>query len=159
MLKNLYRSAAAWTGLGLASGLFYRETTRRTAFTGFTQLAVAHTHALALGMTVLLGVLALVRVFTLDARGVRIFLWIYNIGLAITFGTLLFKGTLQVLGNPLATSSALAGIAGLGHMTLTGALVWFFIVLGRAIKDADSRDATKDDADARHPDTADAVAA
>ena len=138
MFKNLYLSAAVWTGLGLAAGLYYREFTRSSRFEGATQLAVAHTHALALGMIVMLTVLALARAFSLDAPGIRIFVWVYNIGLAITFGMLVIKGTLQVLGSPIATSAGLAGIAGLGHMTITGALVWLFIVLGRAVRAADA---------------------
>lgn len=137
MLASFYRSAAVWTALGLASGLGYRELTRQLAYTGDTQLAVAHTHALALGTTMMLIFLALVKVFALDAdRRLRWFLWVYNIGLAITFGMLNAKGILQVLGSPMATSKALAGISGLGHMTLTAAFVLLFLILGRAIRPA-----------------------
>ena len=132
--SKIFTSAAVWTVLGLASGLFYRELTRLLGFTGFTQLAVAHTHALTLGMIVLLLVLVLTRVFRLDAdRRLGYFLGFWNGGLAITFGMLVTKGTLQVLGSEVANSKALAGVAGLGHIILTGTLVLLFLVLRRAL--------------------------
>ena len=135
MLTSIFRSAAVWTAVGLASGLGYRELTRQTGFTGFTQLAVAHTHALTLGTVVLLLTLALVKVFGLDAdRRLRLFLWFYNGGLAVTVGMLMLKGTLQVLDHPLATSKALAGISGLGHMTLTGTFVLLFLIIERSLR-------------------------
>ena len=48
----LFRLSAGWTVAGLASGLAYRELTRSTGFSGFTQLAVVHTHTLVLGTIV-----------------------------------------------------------------------------------------------------------
>lgn len=143
MITKLFTSAAVWTGLGLASGLFYREFTRQTDFTGVTQLSVAHTHALALGTTILLVVLALAKSFPglADDRRAGLFLGLWNAGLALTFTMMLVKGSLQVLGAPLATSPMLAGISGLGHMILTGAFALFFVLLRRGIK-ADAAAAT-----------------
>lgn len=135
MVNKLFTSAAVWTGLGLASGLFYREFTRQADLTGFTQLAVAHTHALALGTTILLVVLALTKVFALHAdRRLKLFLLFWNIGLGLTFAMMLVKGSLQVRGAPFADSPMIAGISGLGHMILTGAFVLFFLILRRAVK-------------------------
>ena len=135
MVNKLFTSAAVWTGLGLASGLFYREFTRQADLTGVTQLAVAHTHALALGTTILLVVLALTKVFALHAdRRLKLFLLFWNLGLGLTFATMLVKGSLQVTGAPFADSPMIAGISGLGHMILTGAFVLFFLILRRAVK-------------------------
>jgi hypothetical protein len=135
MVNKLFASAAVWTGLGLASGLFYREFTRQRDFAGFTQLAVAHTHALALGTTILLVVLALTKVFALHAdRRLNLFLLFWNIGLGLTFVMMVVKGSLQVTGAPFADSPMIAGISGLGHMILTGAFVLFFLILRRAVK-------------------------
>lgn len=58
MLNRILISAATWAGLGLASGVYWRELTKFTHFTGVTQLSTAHTHALALGLLMLLAVLA-----------------------------------------------------------------------------------------------------
>ena len=134
MIKKMFTSAAVWTTLGLASGLFYREFTRQREFTGFTQLAVAHTHALALGTILLLVALALTKVFGLDAdRRLRWFLLFWNVGLALTFAMMLVKGSLQVLGAELADSPMIAGMSGLGHMILTGSFVLFFLILRRSL--------------------------
>lgn len=45
---RLYYSAALYTVLGLAAGLYYRELTKAQDFVGDTQLSVVHTHLLAL---------------------------------------------------------------------------------------------------------------
>lgn len=60
MLSTIYRSAAVWTAIGLVGGLYYRELTEANDVAGGTQLALLHTHALALGTTVLLVLLFLV---------------------------------------------------------------------------------------------------
>lgn len=135
MLRTLYRLAAVWTVVGLASGLFYREFTKAFDVDGGTQLAVVHTHTLLLGTIFLLLVLALTKVLALGAdRRFRWFVLVWNIGLALTTGGMLVKGMLQVTGNGAATHPAIAGVSGLGHMTLTAAFVIFFLVLGRRVK-------------------------
>ncbi len=137
MLNRILFSAATWAGLGLASGVYWRELTKFTHFTGVTQLSTAHTHALALGLLMLLAVLALARTFALAEKPTRLFVALWNAGLALTFGVLVVKGTLQVLGVPLATSAMWSGIAGLGHMILSGSLVYLFVILRRALKAVD----------------------
>lgn len=133
----LFRLAAVWTAVGLASGLAYRELTRSTGFTGFTQLALVHTHTLVLGTVVGLVLLALQRLYALgEDRRFGWFLWIWNIGLTLTAAGLAVKGTLQVLGSPAAYSPALAGMSGLGHIVLTVGFVLAFLVLGRGIRRA-----------------------
>ena len=131
----LFRMAAVWTAVGLASGLAYRELTRTTGFEGFTQLAVVHTHTLVLGTLVVLLLLALQKLYRLaDDRRFRWFVWSWNVGLALTAGGMAVKGTLQVIGSTAADSAALAGISGLGHIVLTAAFVLLFLVLGRRIR-------------------------
>jgi hypothetical protein len=140
MFKNpetvLVRSAAAWTAVGLVGGLAYREVTRAADFTGFTQLSLVHTHALALGSLMLLVTLALERLYTLSSdRRLRWFVWTWNIGLALTIGGLAVKGILQVAGSASADAPALAGISGTGHIVLTVGFVVLFLVLGGRIRD------------------------
>lgn len=136
MLNRLFTSAAAWTGLGLASGLYWREMTKLTEFTGHTQLSTAHTHALALGTIMFLVVLALAKSFDTAEKPTRLFTLLWNVGLGLTFGAMVVKGTLQVLGVDLATSPMWAGIGGLGHMVLTGTFVYLFVILRRALSAA-----------------------
>lgn len=138
MLNRIFVSAATWAGLGLASGLYWRELTKFTDFTGATALATAHTHALALGLLVFLAVLALARTFATAEKPTKLFVALWNAGLALTFGAMVVKGTLQVLGIALATSAMWAGLAGLGHMILAGSLVYLFVILRLALKAVDS---------------------
>mgnify|MGYP001170079069 CR=1 FL=1 len=133
MLDRLFASAAAWTALGLASGLYWRELTKLNDFTGHTQLSTAHTHALALGTLMLLVVLSLARSFALAEGPTKLFTLLWNAGLGLTFGAMVVKGTLQVLEIPLATSPMWAGIGGLGHMVLAGTFVYLFVILRRAL--------------------------
>lgn len=137
MLVSLYRAAAAWTAIGLAGGLFYRDFTKVKDFVGTTQLSLVHTHALALGMTAMLVLLALAKAFEL--AGDRRFGWAvrtWNVGLAVTVGSLFVKGILQVNGSASADSPAIAGVSGLGHITLTVAAGLLFHSLGRAVRTA-----------------------
>lgn len=133
MIRKLYLAAAAWTVVGLAGGLFYREFTKALTFDGNTQLALVHTHALVLGTVSLLLVMALVKVFDLGGRPLTAFFWTWNAGMVLTIGGLVVKGCLQVLKDGLADSPALAGFSGLGHVVLTAAFVLLFLALRPAI--------------------------
>lgn len=134
-MKKLYVSAALYTLVGLAAGLYYRELTRSHAFTGDSQLGLAHTHFLTLGTLVFLLVLLLEQVFRLStSRAFGWFFGLWHAGLAVTGGMMLVNGTFTVLGTPL-TSKAFAGISGLGHMFLTAGFVLLFIALWRALPD------------------------
>ena len=149
MLTYIFRSSVIWTAAGLAGGLGYREFTRQEEFTGFTQLALVHTHALVWGTIFMLGLLALAVVLpglTRDGR-MRWGLHLFNAGLAITVGMLGFKGSLQVLGTDWADSPALAGISGTGHILLTVALVLLLLAVGRQVKDLQQRRADTTGAD------------
>ncbi len=138
MLTPIFRAAATWTAIGLASGLYYREFTKLNGVPGGTQLAVAHTHLLALGTLFMLALLALVAVFpALSAnRAFRSGFWAWQVGLGITTAGMLVKGSLQVLADGLATSPAIAGISGLGHITLTAAFLLLFMGLAPSVREA-----------------------
>ncbi len=136
MLTYIFRSSVVWTAVGLAGGLGYREFTRQEEFTGFTQLALVHTHALVWGTIFMLGLLALAVVLPgvrADGR-MRWGLHLFNAGLAITVAMLGFKGSLQVLGASWSDSPALAGISGTGHILLTVSLVLLLLAVGRQVK-------------------------
>lgn len=131
-MKLLFWTAAFWTALGLAAGLFYREFTVAHDFTGgHTELAVVHTHTLVLGMLVFLLLMGLERLFDLTTgrKLFTAFYWVYNIGLLVTVAMMVVIGSRTVVGKT-GDNPALDGIAGLGHMLLTAALVLFFVCLG-----------------------------
>lgn len=133
-LRPLFYAAFGYLIAGLAAGLYYREFTKANDFpdTTFTQLSVAHTHLLTLGFLALLVVLALEKLFTLSAsRLFGWFFWIYNAGVLVTVAMMIWHGSLTVLGRD--GSSMISGIAGLGHILLTVALILLMLTLGRAI--------------------------
>jgi hypothetical protein len=131
-MRTILTTAHVYMILGLISGLYYRELTKATGFTGETQLGVVHTHLLALGMLFFLVVLALDKLFALSGHPLfRWFFGIYNAGLAVTIATMTVKGTLTVLGHE--TGEPLALVAGLGHILLTVGLVLLFVTLGKRI--------------------------
>lgn len=134
-MKKLLNAAFIYMLAGVTSGLFYRELTKAQGYPEgqFTQLGVVHTHLLTLGFIVLLLVLVLEKVFTIS-RSPRLFawfFWLYNAGLTLTAGMMIWHGTLTVLGHE--SSAMISGIAGLGHILLTAAMIVFFVALRRAV--------------------------
>lgn len=80
-MTKLYRAALFYMILGLAAGLYYRTLTHSRDFSGQSQLSVAHTHLLALGMLFFLVVLALEKLFTLSKTGLfTLFFWVLQRG-------------------------------------------------------------------------------
>lgn len=87
-------------------------------------------------MLVMLAVLALAKVFPLPEKGMNLFVLLYNIGVGLTFTMMVVKGSLQVLAMPLAESKMISGFHGLGHMIVAGSLVYFFLMLRKAVATA-----------------------
>lgn len=132
--RRLALAAAIYAVLGLLAGAYYRTLTHSLDFTGPTTLSIVHTHLLALGMLVTLAVLAMERLFKLSqSRAYKWFEPLYHAAMAITVGSFLVRGTLQVVAtNP--TSMAFSGVAGLGHTLLLAAFVILFWSLRTALR-------------------------
>lgn len=131
-MRKLYVAACCYAGLGLAAGLFYRELTRDHPGVD-TQLSVLHTHLLALGLLMMLVLMALEA--TLHFSGSKVFGWffiLYNAGLLVTVSMMVWHGLLQLAGAP--ESPAIAGIAGLGHILLTAGIVLLLVALGQPVR-------------------------
>ncbi len=151
-MRRLFIASFAYMIAGVLSGLFYREFTKLNGFPegASTQLGLVHTHLLTLGFIVLLVVLALDKLFALSrSRLFGWFFWLYNAGVILTAGMLMWHGSLTVMG--LESSKMIAGIAGTGHMLLAAGMVLLFLALGRAI--------ARDRAAATSADTVSAVSA
>lgn len=131
-MHKLAKTSMVYMILGLVFGVYYREFTKFTDFSGKTQLSVLHTHTLVLGMLFFSIVLLLDKNFKLSQQKYfqRFYLF-FNVGLIITLGMLLLHGTLTVLGYP--DSAAISGIAGIGHLLLTIGLGFFFHSLLQAL--------------------------
>lgn len=135
-MKKLLNAAFIYLLAGLAAGLFYREFTKLNDWPEgqFTQLGLTHTHLLTLGFMVLLTVLALEKIFAISTVSPKLFAWffgLYNAGVVLTSGMMVWHGSLTVLGEE--STAMIAGIAGLGHIFLTAATIVFLIALRRAV--------------------------
>ncbi|SJN37992.1 hypothetical protein FM104_09885 [Microbacterium esteraromaticum] len=134
-MKKLFNAAFIYMILGVSAGLFYREFTKANDFPAgeFTQLAVVHTHLLTLGFIVLLIALVLEKTFAFSNSPKLFgwFFWLYNAGLVLTAGMMVWHGILTVLGEE--SSAMISGIAGLGHILITAGMIFFFLALGRAV--------------------------
>ena len=133
-MKKIFNAAFTYMIIGVLAGLFYREFTKANDFPEgeFTQLGVVHTHLLTLGFIVLLIVLAHDKVFGLS--GTKLFswfFWLYNVGVILTAGMMVWHGSLTVLGQQ--SNAMIAGIAGLGHIALSVSLVLFFLALRKKV--------------------------
>lgn len=136
-MRKSYYAAHVYMIVGVISGLFYREFTKIKDFHGDTQLALMHTHLLALGMLVFLIVLALDKVFGLSGSKLfTAFFWFYNIGIAISTVMMGVHGILTVLGRDEDHIAEVVPLtAGLGHILLTVGLVLLFILLGKRVNE------------------------
>lgn len=134
-MRRLFYASFAYMVLGAAAGLFYREFTKDHDFPEgqFTQLAVAHTHLLTLGFIVLLIVLVLEKAFAMSRQRLMftLFFWLYNAGVLVTVGMMVWHGSLTVMGEE--STEMIAGIAGLGHILLTAGMVFLFLALKPAV--------------------------
>lgn len=121
-MKKYLNISFIYAVAAMAGGVFYREFTKFKGFTGVTALGKVHTHLFLLGMTVF----ALVALFAQNNdlqsfKTFRVFMWVYNIGVALMSVMLLIRGTLQVIGDPIssAVNASISGVAGIGHI-MTG---------------------------------------
>lgn len=134
-MKKYLNVALIYALAAMAGGVFYREFTKYRGFTGVTALGKVHTHLFLLGMIVFLLVALFAARYDLEKIMLfRVFLWVYNIGVALMSAMLLVRGVPQVLGSTLsqAADAAISGLAGIGHMMTGIGLVLLLISLKKA---------------------------
>ena len=134
-MKRCMNAALAYAVLAMAGGVFYRELTRFTGFTGRTALAVVHTHYFLLGMVFFLLLLLLEKNFSFIGTRTGRVLAFYHAGLNLTAVMLAVRGVAQVLGTPLSSGmdAALSGVAGIGHILLGVSLVLLLVQIRRGV--------------------------
>ncbi len=123
-LSLLYAIAA------MAGGVFYREFTKYSGFTGVTALGKVHAHLFLLGtMVFLLVALFAAQGDLMKQKTFRVFLRVYNVGVPLTAVMMAVRGVTQVLGMSLSAgaSASISGIAGIGHI-LTGVGIILLLV-------------------------------
>ena len=92
-MKKTINLAFLYAILAMVSGVFYREFTKLSGFTGRTALSFAHTHLFLLGMMMFLIVTFFIRLFAIqESKKYKAFLWIYNAGVHHAYCPRYFRG-------------------------------------------------------------------
>ena len=139
-MKKYLNLSLIYAIAAMAGGVFYREFTKYNDFTGVTALGKVHAHLFLLGMLVFLVVaLFSARNDLIQFKTFRVFLWTYNIGVPLTAIMLLVRGVPQVLGLTLSVgfSSAISGIAGIGHILVGGGMILLLITLKKTAQNGE----------------------
>lgn len=133
-MKRYLNSAFGYAIAAMVCGVFYREFTKFSGFTGQTTLSVMHTHYFAMGMLVFLLLAVLEKQLCFTNAKTRIRLALYHGGLNLTAGMLLLRGVLQVRGTALSAglNAAISGMAGIGHILLGAGLILLLLQLRKS---------------------------
>ncbi len=141
-MKKCLNLSLIYAIVGLLGGVFYREFSKMNGFTGKTVLANVHTHLLMLGMVVFLIVaLFCVHFKTLpETKGFKVFLIVYNVGVAMTVVMMAVRGVTEVLGLELTrgANGAISGIAGVSHIIVAAGIVRMILCLKRCAKNEEA---------------------
>lgn len=124
MVKRYANMAITYAVIAMIFGVFYREFTKFSHFTGRTNLSVLHTHYFLLGMFFFLVMMLAEKVLSFSDQKTGRLLIAYQLGLNITGIGFLLRGLTQVWGTELSrgADASISGIAGIGHI-LTGVCI------------------------------------
>lgn len=125
MIKRYVNLTFAYAVIAMVFGVFYREFTKFSHFTGQTNLAFLHTHYFLLGMFFFLALMLIEKVLPFSDRNTGKLLIAYQAGLNITGLGFLMRGLTQVWGTELSRGldASISGIAGIGHILLGVCLI------------------------------------
>ena len=125
MAKQYINMALVYAIIAMIFGVFYREFTKFSHYTGQTNLSVMHTHYFLLGMFFFLALLLAEKVFSFSDQKTGKLLITYQIGLNITGLGFLLRGLTQVWGTELSKGldASISGIAGIGHILVGVSMV------------------------------------
>ena len=134
-MKRYANASLLYALIAMAGGVFYREFTKFSGFTGKTALSVVHTHYFLLGMVFFLLLLLLEKSFAFSGEKTGRVLALYHTGLNLTGAALLARGIAQVLALPLsrAADASLSGVAGIGHLLLGVSMVLLLLSVRRKV--------------------------
>lgn len=135
-MKRYLNLSIAYAIVALASGVFFREYTKLTGFSGVTRLSFLHGHYFVLGLFLFILLAVLEKLFTFSAqRGVPSLVILYNVGLNITGLGFLLRGLADVAGGELTRGldASISGVAGLGHVLLAVSLIILLFRVKKAL--------------------------
>ena len=134
-MEKYIKIAFVYAVLAMASGVFYRESTKFNEFTAKTALSVTHLHLFVLGTVVFLLIGLLAGRSNLETLKLfRPTLIVYNVGLPFMVVMFYVRGILQVIGTDLGSGADLAvsGVAVIGHIIMATGIVMLFVSLLKA---------------------------
>lgn len=134
-MKRYANASLLYALIAMSGGVFYREFTKFSGFTGKTALSVVHTHYFLLGMVFFLLLLLLEKSFAFSGEKTGCVLALYHVGLNVTGAALLVRGVAQVLALPLsrAMDASLSGVAGIGHLLLGVSMVLLLLRIRKKV--------------------------
>lgn len=132
MIKKYANTALIYAIIAMVCGVFYREFTKYSLFTGKTNLSVMHAHYFTLGVIFFLILMLLEKNFAFsDQKNISTILVVYHIGLNMTGAMFFVRGLTQVLMTELSSAldASISGIAGIGHILLGVGMVLILLKL------------------------------
>jgi len=135
-MKQYLKAALSYAIVGMAAGVFYRELTKFSGFSGTTRLSLMHGHYLILGLFFFLFLLILERLFSWSAlKGSKTAVVCYHIGLNVTGLGFFLRGLSQVAGMEMtkALNASIAGVSGIGHIILAVSMVMILQRVGKKL--------------------------
>ena len=135
MIKRYANLALSYAVIAMAFGVFFREFTKFSHFTGQTSLSFLHGHYFMLGTFFFLMLLVVEKVCAFsDGRTSRV-LAVYQFGLNITGLGFLLRGVAQVWGTELSRGldASISGIAGIGHILMGVSLVLLLVKIRKSV--------------------------
>lgn len=134
-MKRYANASLLYALIAMAGGVFYREFTKFSGFTGKTALSVVHTHYFLLGMVFFLLLLLLEKSFAFSGEKTGCVLALYHVGINVTGAALLVRGVAQVLALPLSRGmdASLSGVAGIGHLLLGVSMVLLLLRIRKKV--------------------------
>ncbi len=135
MAKRYANLALVYGIAAMVFGVFYREFTKFSHFSGKTNLSVMHTHYFMLGMFFFLVLMVIEKVLAFSDKGVGKAVVVYQVGLNITGIGFLVRGLTQVWGTELSRGmdASISGTAGIGHILIGGCMVVLLVRIRKAV--------------------------
>lgn len=140
MTKRYANMAIVYAVIAMVFGVFYREFTKFSDFTGQTRLSIMHTHYFLLGMIFFLVLMLAEKIFAFSDRNAGRFLIVYHVGLNVTGLGFLMRGLTQVWGTELSRGldASISGIAGIGHILTGVSIILLLLKIRKCISDVRS---------------------
>ena len=136
--KTILKASIWYFIFAMIFGVFYREVTKFTNFTGKTTLSVVHAHGIVLG-TILFLILFVLSVSKNFGQGSLFskFFKTYNIALPFMLIMLIVRGATQVFNVVITStqSAIISGLSGLSHIIMLIAFIMLFRCLFQFCKE------------------------